>query len=129
AQLRLQILPLPLVAFLVLATASIAWSFYPGASALGVLAQWATTAVAAALSLLLDWRELLRQMGRVLRLILGLSLLFEFVVAVFVRHPVLPCWVDYGEGKLPFVLYWSRGLLFESGKIQGVVGNSALLAF
>src|SRR5690606_6684968 len=70
-QLRLQIIPLPLVAFLLLATASIAWSFYPGASALGVLAQWATTAVAVALSLLLDWRELLRQMGRVLRIILG----------------------------------------------------------
>src|SRR4051794_30859426 len=57
-QLRLQVLPLPLVAFLVLATASIVWSFYPGASALGTLAQWATTAVAAALTLLLDWREL-----------------------------------------------------------------------
>lgn len=122
-------LPYPLLVFLLLATASIAWSFYPGASALGVAAQWLTTASAAALALILDWTSLLRTLGRVLKLILGLSLLFEIWVAIVVQAPVLPLWVDYPEGKLPLMLFWSRNLLFEGGPIQGILGNSSLLAF
>ncbi len=120
--------PRMLVAFLVYATLSIAWSFYPGASALGVLAQWVTTAGAVFLALCLDWDQLLRSLANAFRWILALSLLFEFVVAAVIRRPVIPLWVDYGSGRLPQPFYWSRGLLFHGGQAQGIQGNSNLLA-
>jgi exopolysaccharide production protein ExoQ len=134
---RLSGVPYPLVVFLFLATISILWSFYPGATALGLAATWLTTAVAAAVAVTYSWRELLRGLGIALRLILGLSLVFEFIVAAFVRGPVLPLvpspGIDYATlEKIPKMLYWSRNELFEvfsGGRIQGIVGNSALLAF
>ena len=123
-------LPVFLVLFLALATVSVAWSFYPGATALGLLTTWMTVAIAFSISVTYRWEEILRALGTALRITLGLSLVFEFVVAVFVRHPILPFWVDYGrETHLPKLLYWSRDLLFSGGKIQGIVGNSSLLAF
>jgi exopolysaccharide production protein ExoQ len=113
--------------FLAFATLSLAWSFYPGATALGLLAQYCTTIAGLFLALCLSWEELLRALGSALRLVLGLSLLFEFVVAAFIRHPVLPFWTDYGSAKVPEAFYWSRGLLFHGGQIQGIQGNSNLL--
>ena len=128
---RVAALPYPLLAFLLVATASIAWSFYPGASALGVLSTWATVAVAVAIAVTFSWSEILHGLGLVLRVILGASLLFELVVSVFVRHAVLPFWVDYGSGDIPKLLLWSRNELFEvldGGRIQGIVGNASTLA-
>lgn len=128
-RVKLSRLPYPLTAFLVLATASIAWSFYPGSSALGVTAQWITTMAALPIALLLSWEELLRVLGWVLRVILGLSFLFEFVVSAFIRHPIFPVWITPDNPhQVAKLLYWSRDLLFSAGKIQGIVGNSSLLA-
>jgi O-antigen ligase len=128
-RVRLGRMPYPLIVFLVLATASIAWSFYPGSSALGVSLQWITTAVALPVALLLSWSELLRVLGWALRSILALSFLFEFVVSAFIRHPVFPVWVTPDDpNNVAKLLYWSRDLLFSGGKIQGIVGNSSLLA-
>jgi O-antigen ligase len=130
---RIGSLPYPLFAFLALATLSIAWSHYRGATALGLLVTWMTVVAAVATAIRYTWRELLDALAVALRIILGLSLLFELVVATFVRRPVLPLWVDYGkEADLPKLLYWSRNELFEvfdGGRIQGIVGNSSLLAF
>jgi exopolysaccharide production protein ExoQ len=125
---RIRPFPATLLAFLVLATLSIAWSFYPGLTAAGALSQWLTTAGATALAIALSWAELLRALGIALRVILGLSLLFELVVSLLIRHAVLPLWVDYGTTRVPKLLYWSRDVLFVDGKIQGIVGNSSLLA-
>ena len=69
------------LAFLVIATVSIAWSFYPGATALGVVTTWLTTIVAAAIATTFTWQEVLRGLGIALRFVLGLSLLFELIVA------------------------------------------------
>ncbi|MCU1441466.1 MAG: O-antigen ligase protein [Rhodoglobus sp.] len=134
---RLSSIPYPLAAFLVYAVLSVTWSFYPAATALGIAATLITTIVGAALAVTYSWREILRCLGLALRLVLGLSLLFELVVAVFVRGPVLPIvaspGVDYSTLEtIPKMLYWSRNELFEvfdGGRIQGIVGNSALLAF
>jgi exopolysaccharide production protein ExoQ len=127
--LRLGQLPYPLLAFLLLATVSIAWSYYPGSSAMGATAQWVTTAAAVTVATVLSWPEILLVLGTVLRVILGLSFLFEFIVAVFIRHPVLPVWVvPDNPDKIPQLAYWSRDLLFHGGKIQGIIGNSSLLA-
>ena len=136
ANWRVSTLPYPLLAFVALATVSLAWSFYPGATLLGLLATYLALVAGLALAVTLPWAELLRALGRTLRIILGLSLLFELIVAVVVRAPILPFWpspgVDYDNlpAKIPKLLYWSRNELFESdGKIQGIVGNSSLLGF
>lgn len=122
--------PKTLLLFLALAIVSIAWSAYPGASALGVIATLATTAAGVFLGLRLGWPGLLSALGNAFRWILGLSLLFELVVALFVRHPVLPLTPakPIPSGTLPQAFYWSRDLLFHGGPIQGIVGNSNLLA-
>ncbi|MFT4028615.1 MAG: O-antigen ligase family protein [Protaetiibacter sp.] len=128
ARVDLRRMPFFLLLFLAFAAASIAWSAYPGASALGVLLTLGTTAVAAFLATCLSWEEVLETFSGTMRWVLGLSLVFEFVVAVFVRRPVLPFWVDYSElDRIPAAFYWSRNLLFEGGRIQGVVGNANLL--
>jgi len=120
--------PKTLAAFLGLATLSLTWSAYPGASAIGILLQWMTTAAALFCALCLTWTELLRTLGVALRCVLGLSILFEASVAIFVGHAVLPFWVEY-SGKIPAAFYWSRGLLFHGGPIEGIVASRNLLGF
>jgi hypothetical protein len=127
ARFRIGSLPYPLLAFIVLAFLSIAWSFYPGFTALGAVVLLLTTASAVSMAITLTWPELLTVLGWVFRLVLGLSFLFEFIVAAFVRHPIYPVWVA-PQAHPAKLLYWSRDLLFDLGKIQGIVGNSSLLA-
>ena len=123
-------LPSPLYWFLGLATLSIIWSQYRFESVLGVIAQLATTLLAVVIAYVLSWHEVLRTLGTALRYLLGLSLVFELVVAVFVGHPVLQNFIEVPEsGKVPKLLYWSRDLLFSGGPIQGVVASSVLLGF
>nr|WP_246313163.1 O-antigen ligase family protein [Leifsonia shinshuensis] len=122
-------LPKSLVLFLAFAVVSLAWSDYPGATALGLVAQFATTAAAVFLAFCLSWPSLLTALANAFRWILGLSLLFELIVAVFVRKPVLPLTpAQPVPSHIPSAFYWSRDLLFHGGQIQGIVGNSNLLA-
>ncbi|HEY0258775.1 MAG TPA: O-antigen ligase family protein [Lacisediminihabitans sp.] len=126
---RWSTLPYPLLAFLVLATLSISWSFYPLFTVGGALSQWITTLGAVAIAITLSWPELLTVLGWTFRLVLGLSFLFEFVVSAVIRHPVYPVWIVPDDPAHPAkLLYWSRDLLFHAGKIQGILGNSSLLA-
>lgn len=120
--------PKSLVLFLAFAALSLAWSFYPGATAIGIGLQLATTLPGLFLGMCLTWPEFLRVLGVALRWVLGLSLLFELFVAAFVGGPLLPFFTDYGEEKVPKAFYWSRGLLFDGGPIEGILGNRNLLA-
>ncbi|GAA1749382.1 O-antigen ligase family protein [Agromyces humatus] len=114
--------------FLFIATLSIAWSFYPGASALGVLLTLVTTLVAVALVLCLPWARFVRALSAAIKWVLALSLLFELWVAIFIREPLLPNFPDFEpEGKLPMAFYWSRSLLFDGGPIEGIVASRNLL--
>ena len=131
-------LPYPLIAFLALTVLSLVWSYYPGATALGLAATWCTVVGGIAVAVIFSWAEILRGLGLALRFVLGMSLLFEFVVAAFIRRPVLPPvpepGIDYANlpDKIPPMLFWSRNELFQvfdDGKIQGIVGNSTLLSF
>ncbi|HEV7742263.1 MAG TPA: O-antigen ligase family protein [Pseudolysinimonas sp.] len=123
-------LPYPLIGLLALATLSIAWSAYPGASALGVAGLMVTTTFGVFLATAIDLTTFVRCLGTALRWILGLSLAFELFVATVVRDRVLPFWVDWsGLERIPAAFYWSRDLLFHGGRIQGIVGNANLLAF
>ncbi|MEJ3403521.1 O-antigen ligase family protein [Rathayibacter sp. YIM 133350] len=128
-RMRARRVPKSLVAFLLFAAASIAWSYYPGASAAAVGILFVSTLGGVFLGLCLTWRELVRTFGVALRWILGLSLLFEFWVAVIIRQPVLPNFMDLGDPPYPKAFYWSRGLLLHGGPIEGIVGNRNLLAF
>jgi len=129
ARVDLRRLPFTLIGFLLLTVVSIFWSDYPGATAVGWAATFSVAFFAVFLATVLDLETMLRALGVALRWILGLSLVFEFVVAAFIRHPVLPFFVDYsGLHKIPAAFYWSRDLLFHGGQIQGIQGNSNLLA-
>jgi O-antigen ligase len=128
-QLTPRRVPLIFTAFLGLAVVSIAWSFYPGATLLGLVAQAGPAIAAIFFATSMSWPRILTALGRATRWILGLSLLFEFIVAVFVRHPIIPFWVDYGDGTLPDAFFWSQADLFTGAPIQGIVGNRNLLAF
>jgi exopolysaccharide production protein ExoQ len=129
ARWRLGGLPYSLLAFTVLIVVSLAWSAYPTATIVGVIATLLTLVTAVALAVSYSWSELLRGLGLALRILIGGSLLFELFVSLVVRHPLLPFWYEYPEGKLAKSLYWSRDLLLEGDKIQGLPGNSALLGF
>jgi len=129
ARVDLRRLPFALIGFLLLTVVSIFWSDYPGATAVGWAATFSVAFFAIFLATVLDLETMLRAFGLALRWILGLSLVFEFVVAAFIRHPVLPFFVDYSTlHKIPAAFYWSRDLLFHGGQIQGIQGNSNLLA-
>ena len=129
ARLELRRLPLLLLATLGLMALSIAWSAYRLESVLGVVATLATTTFAVFLATCFTWRDLVDALARAMRSALGLSLLFELVVAVFVRRPVLPFFVDYSHLEtIPRAFYWSRDVLFDGGRIQGIVGNANILA-
>lgn len=122
-------IPITLYAFHLVTFASIGWSAYPASTALGAVLTLATSLAGVALLVILGWRELIDALSTALRWILGLSLLFEVYVGAVVGHAMLPFWVDYSElDPIPSALYWSQGLLFEGGRIQGIVGNANLLA-
>jgi exopolysaccharide production protein ExoQ len=124
---RVRTLPRLLVLWLVYAVASLAWSQYPAASAIGITATLATTLGAVAVTSTLPWPSIVVALGRALRLHVVLSLLFELVVGVFVRQPVCPVYLDC-SGGVPDAFFWSRAELFTGGRIQGLQGNSNLLA-
>ena len=121
--------PKSTIAFLVIAALSIAWSAYPSASALGVALTLCATFVAVALVLCLTWTRFVRTLGAAIKWILALSLLFELWVAIFVQGPLLPNFPDFDPGaeKVPMAFYWSRGLLFSGGPIEGILANRNLL--
>jgi O-antigen ligase len=121
--------PKTITAFMLLAVLSIAWSYYPGASALGITLQVVTTLAALFLAVTLTWPELLRTLAGALRWVLALSLVFELFVAVVIQGAVLPFFVNYGTSHVPDAFYWSRGLLLSGGPIEGIVANRNLLGF
>ncbi len=127
-RIDLRRIPIALGVVLGLMTASLAWSHYPGATAIAIVTTVSTAFVGVVMAHTVTLASLLRALGVALRWILGLSLTFEFIVAAIIQRPVLPLWVTYDE-PFPRAFYWSRALLFEGGRIQGIPGNANLLAF
>lgn len=123
-------IPWPLIALLVLMPISIFYSNYQMFSAIASFAQYATSLFALFLAAAFSWRHLLRIFSNVVRVILAASLLFEFVAAAIVRGPIAPIFKNY-EGDTPpaSAYYWTRAHLFDGDRIQGIVGNSNILAF
>ncbi|TPW73566.1 O-antigen ligase [Schumannella sp. 10F1B-5-1] len=128
-RMRLDPVPVMLVLFLGVCAASTAWSAYPALTGLATVVTVAAVAVGLFVASALDWTGVITALADAGRAILALSLLFELVVAVFVRQKVLPFFslCDL-SGDIPRACYWSRDLLFQGGRIQGIQGNSNLLA-
>ncbi|MET4050960.1 exopolysaccharide production protein ExoQ [Frigoribacterium sp. PvP054] len=123
---RVRTLPRLLVLYLAFAVASLAWSQYPVGTAVGVVTTLMTTVGALAITVVAPWPAIVTALGRALRIHVVASLLFEVVVGLVVRRPVCPVYLDC-TGRPPAFL-WSRDVLFEGGRIQGLQGNSNILA-
>jgi exopolysaccharide production protein ExoQ len=128
--LTLSIVPWPFYALIAWMGISTFWSAYPFWTGLATLSQVLTSLFALFLVARFSWRHLLRVFSNVIRFILGTSLIFEFIAAVFVRGPIAPIFKNYSGNKPPAAaFYWTQGHLFDGNRIQGIVGNSNLLAF
>lgn len=119
-------LPWFVVAYVVWAVASIAWSAWRETSALTGLLLVITTLQGLFIATVLTWRELIKAMSSGLKWVLALSLLFELWVSIFIGGPLLPGFVLPTEPVDP-IAYWSRDNLFDGGRIQGIMGSANLL--
>lgn len=120
--------PRALWLFLAWCLVTVLWSHWRPATLASLVAQVVCAVVAFAIASTLTWRRILDATSLAFRWVLGLSLLFEAVVALFVRHPIAPIWTDYGDRDVPDAFYFSRSELFTGGRIQGLPGNANLLA-
>ncbi|WIB14510.1 O-antigen ligase family protein [Curtobacterium sp. MCPF17_050] len=120
--------PRALWLFLAWCLVTVLWSHWRPATLASMVAQVVCAVVAFAIASTLTWRRILDATSLAFRWVLGLSLLFEAVVAVVVRHPIAPIWTHYGDRDVPDAFYFSRAELFTGGRIQGLPGNANLLA-
>lgn len=107
---------------------SVAWSHWRVATTASIAAQLLCALMAVVIASTLSWRRILDALSLAVRWVLALSLVFEAVVAVLVRHPVYPVWTHYGGRHVPAAFAFSRAELFTGGRIQGLPGNANLLA-
>jgi len=131
SRVRLRSTPVALAMLLALMVLSTVWAVAPLATLLGAALQVATSIA----GLLLAQREperLLTLLHGVLQGILAASLVFELAVSLLVGgrvYPLVPMpGVEAYGPDSPAPYAWSRGLLLEGGRIQGIVGNANLLA-
>ncbi|WP_186806187.1 O-antigen ligase family protein [Microbacterium aerolatum] len=117
--------------YLALALLSVAWSAWPSVT----LLTWVLLASATMHGLFLvdqlDGQGVVLISGWALQLAMALSLFLELWVATIRGHPLLPNFAHVPTNPDPH-WYWVRGNLLDGvvtgGRIQGIVGNSNLLA-
>jgi len=119
---RLPWLPLAYVAW---AALSVLWTHWLDATLLTWAVLAGTTLQALFVASMLTWRELVRSIASALKWVMGLSLAIELWAAL-VSGPILPNFVAVPE-NIPPEIYWTRALLFDGGRIQGILGNANLL--
>lgn len=110
--------------FVVWAGASIAWSSWRGTSALTWGLLLGTTFLGITIASMLTWREIVRAVAGALAWAIGLSLVFEFAVAIFVRGPLYAGFATTpGDGTA----VWTHGAALNGGRLDGLVGDPNLL--
>lgn len=124
-RVRLTKLPVPVVAFTAMAVVSALWAIAPGWSLLGSVLLLGTIA-SAVLIASLPYRVILDLTHWTMQGLLIASFLFESFVALVLRRPLFPLWADYPP-DVSGELHWSSGLLFDGGRVQGIMGNANLL--
>lgn len=139
---RLQHLPLPLMAFVTWCLASTAWSRYPLETLMGWGAQVVTAYFGLTLALSLTRFQFFRALGFTLRLLVAGSLLFELAIRLWAPWGFIPpAYLYLNELTMlsgaeapatpqdfPSSLYWSHANLFTTEALQGLPGNRNLLA-
>ena len=118
----------PIAAFVALCLVSMSWSDYPVLTIVGCLIQIATATVAVAICLARPPVRLAVLFAIVLQATLVISVLFEIGVALSPGGQILPLWTNY-SANVPGAYYWSNGLIFQGGRIQGFTANANLLCF
>ncbi|RIX26611.1 O-antigen ligase family protein [Amnibacterium setariae] len=118
----------PIAAFIALCLVSTSWSDYPALTIVGCLIQIATATVGVAICLARPPVRLAVLFAIVLQATLGISVLFEIGVALSPGGQILPLWTNY-SANVPGAYYWSNGLIFQGGRIQGFTANANLLCF
>lgn len=121
-------LPWTALGYVVLALMSVAWSQWRLPTIITWLLLAAVTANALLIAHALSWHEIVRALASAFKWIVGLSIALELWVALFVQHPLLPNFLTPPEGDPDPHWYWVRNNLFDGERIQGIVGNSNMLA-
>jgi exopolysaccharide production protein ExoQ len=118
----------PIALFMALCVVSATWSAYPPLTLVGCFIQIATAVVGLALCVALPPVRLAALFALMLQADMVLSLLFEVGVALSPAGQILPFWTNY-SANVPGAYYWSNGLIFQGGRIQGFTANANLLCF
>lgn len=121
-------LPWAALGYTTLALISVAWSQWRGPTLLTWVLLASVTVNALFIAHALTWHEIVRALASAFKWILGLSLQLELWVSLIVRGPILPNFFERPDGKIDAHWYWVRGNLFDGDRVQGIVGNSNLLA-
>ncbi|MEV4774322.1 O-antigen ligase family protein [Microbacterium sp. LWH12-1.2] len=121
-------LPWAALGYTALALISVVWSQWRGPTLLTWMLLAAVTVNALFIAHALTWHEIVRALSSAFKWILGLSLLLELWVSLVVHGPILPNFFERPDGKINAHWYWVRGNLFDGDRVQGIVGNSNLLA-
>ncbi len=121
-------LPWFVLAYVAWAAASALWSAWLGTTGITWLLLAITTLQGMFVAAVLTWKETVAAIAAALKWVLGLSILFELAVSLFVGGPILPGF-EIPTEKMDPIVYWSRNNLFDAdGRIQGIFGNANLLA-
>jgi hypothetical protein len=120
-KLRPSLLPKSLASLVALAVLSIALAEHRGMASSFIAAMLVLALAGIFLATTFSWPQLLAMLGRSTRLIIGLSLAFELVTAIFVRQGIQPVAGLSAGSEI------SRSNLFTDGAILGIVGNVDLL--
>lgn len=121
-------LPPTACAYTGLCLASVLWSHYRGETVLAGLLMLATTTAGVLLACSLSLRQLTDALSRALEATLVLSLLLELHVALILRKPLIPVYMEDWP-VVPPSYVWVEGKILQGGPIQGIVGNRNPLAF
>lgn len=119
--------PLLIGSFIALAAASFLWSGTRGVTALAVVALVLTSFAAFVTVRSHGSGHYMVLLYRGLQASLVIGLVFELIVAVFIRHKIHPLFGDItrlaGDHGTKTEVWWSLNKLFDGGPIQGFVGN------
>lgn len=121
-------LPWAALAYTVLALLSVAWSQWRLPTILTWVLLAAVTVNALLIAHALVWHEIVQTLGSAFKSIIGLSIALELTVSLVLHHPLLPNFATLPDGDVDPHWYWVRDNFFDGGRIQGIVGNSNVLA-
>jgi len=121
-------LPWSALGYVCFALLSVAWSQWRDATIITWVLLATVTVNALLIAYACSWHEIARALSSAFKWILGLSLALELWVSLVLHAPLLPNFLTLPEGDIDPHWYWVRDNLIDGGRIQGLVGNSNVLA-